>query len=120
MFGAKASLHSRREYEGTDGRAYEAVHPINQETLLLGADVLYEKVRVQVWRSWRGDPPSAEAFQPPLLPSTLVMRACEHSHTTKTQHSSQFLISSSSTFDPLPRRLHSSGLKHVLPCSDRH
>jgi hypothetical protein len=106
MFGAKASLHSRREYEGTDGRAYEAVHPINQETLLLGADVLYEKVRVQVWRSWRGDPPSAEAFQPPLLPST--------------QHSSQFLISSSSTFDPLPRRLHSSGLKHVLPCSDRH
>jgi hypothetical protein len=78
MFGAKALLHSRREYEGTDGRAYEAVHPINQETLLLGADVLYEKVRVHVWRSWRGDPPSAEAFQPPLLPSTLVMRACEH------------------------------------------
>jgi hypothetical protein len=75
MFGAKASLHSRREYEETDERAYEAVHPINQETLLLGADLLHccMKGRVHVWRSWR------EEIRPAQTHSSLL---CCHQHSS--------------------------------------
>jgi hypothetical protein len=79
----RRALHSGTNTRGdsVDGwRAYEAVHPINQETRILGADQSAAKVRVPVakgWRAWREEiRPARKAFQPPLHcnnASTLVM-----------------------------------------------
>lgn len=72
-------LHSGVNTRGDGWRAYEAVHPINQETRILGADAEAAKVRVpvaNVWRAWREEiRPAKKAFQPPLHcnASTLVM-----------------------------------------------
>jgi hypothetical protein len=69
-------LHSGVNTRGDGWRAYEAVHPINQETRILGADAAAAKVRVpvaNVWRAWREEiRPAKKAFSHSSLLSTAM------------------------------------------------
>lgn len=73
----------RWQHSGTNTReggwrAYEAVHPINQETRILGAAASAAKVRVpvaNVWRAWREEIRPALPEQSICIPASSPLRS---------------------------------------------
>ena len=120
----QASLHSGFNTRGDGWRAYEAVHPINQETRPLGADAAARKYAflfANVWRSWRGGDPPCEKKHSSLPP----IRAVNTRHVMQDTNTHACTLSATITTlvpviahrQPVTQRLHSSGL--TLSCLAR-